>query len=74
MAKTEIILFKTKHKPCDTDLRLKLCRTRLSEIKYVRYLGIQNDENLNWKILVNDLNFKLNRANAVLAKLRYFKI
>ena len=26
VAKTEVILFKTKHKPCDTDLRLKLCR------------------------------------------------
>ena len=26
IAKTEVILFKTKHKPCDTDLRLKLCR------------------------------------------------
>ena len=39
IAKTEVILFKTKHKPCDTDLRLKLCRKRLLvKTKYLRYL------------------------------------
>ena len=40
--------------------------------KYVRYLGIKIDKNLNWKIPMNDLGSKLNRANALLAKLRYF--
>ena len=69
---TEVILFKTKHKPCDTDLRLKLCRKRLYKTKYLRYLGIKIDENLNWKIHIHDLASKLNRANAVLAKLRHF--
>ena len=62
VAKTEVILFKTKHKPCNTDLRLKLCRKRLYKTKYLRYLGIKIDENLN----------KLNRANVVLAKVRHF--
>ena len=41
VAKTEVILFKTKHKPCYTDLRLKLCRKRLYKTKYLRYLGIK---------------------------------
>ena len=41
VAKTENIVFKTKHKPCDTDLRLKLCRKRLYKTKYLRYLGIK---------------------------------
>ena len=72
VAKTEVILFKTEHKPCDTDLRLKLCRKRLYKTKYLRYLEIKIDENLNWKIHIHDLAPKLNRANAVLAKLRYF--
>ena len=54
VAKTEVILFKTKHKPCDTDLRLKLCRT------------------FNWETHVHYRASKLNRANAVLKKLRYF--
>ena len=37
----------------------------------MRYLGIKIDENLNWKIHLHDLASKLNRANAVLAKLRH---
>ena len=72
VAKTEVILFKTKHKPCDTDLRLKLSRKRLYKTKYLRYLGIKIDENLNWKVHIHDLASKLNRANAILAKLRNF--
>ena len=72
VAKTEVILFKTKHKPCDTDLRLKLSRKRLNKTKYLRYLGIKIDENLNWKVHIHDLASKLNTANAILAKLRHF--
>ena len=78
VAKREVMLFKTKHyvifktKPCDIDLRLKLCRKRLYETKYLIYLGIEIDENLNWKIHIHDLASKLNRVNAVSAKLRHF--
>ena len=61
-----------KQKPCDTDLRLKLCRKRFYKTKYLRYLGIKIDENLNWKVHIHDLASKLNRANAILAKLRHF--
>ena len=72
VAKTEVIFFKTTHKPCDTDLRLKLRRNRLCKTKCLRYLGIKIDEILNWIIHIYDLTTKLNRANAVLAKLRHF--
>ena len=72
VAKTEVMLFKTKQKSCNTDLRLKLSRNRLYKTKYLRYLGIKIDENLNWKIHMHDLASKLNRANEILAKLRHF--
>ena len=73
VAKTEVILPKTKHKPCDSDLKLKFCRERLYKTKYLRYLVLKVfDEKLNWKILIHNLASKLNRANAVLAKLRRF--
>ena len=58
VSKTEVILFKTKHKHCDIDIRLKLCRKRLYKRKYFRYLGIKIYENLNWKIHIHDLAFK----------------
>ena len=72
MLQKQVILFKTKHKPCETDLRLKLYRKRLYQTKYLRYLGIKIDENLNWKIHIDNLASKINIANAVLAKLRHF--
>ena len=72
VAKTEIILFKTKHKPWDTALKLKLNRKRFYKTKYLRYLGIRIDENLNWKVQIHDFASKLNKANAILAKLRHF--
>ena len=40
-AKAEVIVFKTKHKPFNTDLRLNSCRKRLYKTKYFRYLGIK---------------------------------
>ena len=58
VSKTEVILFKTKHKPCDIDIRLKLCRKRLYKRKYFRHLGIKIYENLNWKIHIHYLAFK----------------
>ena len=72
IAKTEVILFKTKHKPCNTDLRLNLCREKIYKTKYWSYLGIKIDKMLNWKIHIRDLASKLNGANAVLAKIRDF--
>ena len=72
VAKTEVILFKTKHKPCQTDLRLQLCRKRLYKTKYMRYLGKKIDENLNWKINIHDLTSKLNRTNVILPNSRHF--
>ena len=72
VAKTEVTLFKNKHKPCNSDLRVKLCRKKLYKTKYLRYLGIKINENSNWKIHIHDLASKLNRTNAVLTKLRHF--
>ena len=53
-------------------LRLKLCRKILNRTNYVRYLGMKIDENLNWKSHIDDFASKLNRANSLLSKLRYF--
>ena len=70
VAKTEVILFKTKRKLCNTLTKDLLYVEKGCKNKYVRYLGIKIDENLNWKIH-DDLASKLGKTNAV-AKLRYF--
>ena len=69
MLKKQSLHSSKPNKPCDIDLRLKLCRKRLYKTKY---LGIKIDKNLNWKIHIHDLASKLNRTNAVLAKLGHF--
>ena len=36
----------------------------------MKYRGIKIDENFNWKQQISDVAIKLNRANAILSKLR----
>ena len=59
VAKTEIILFKTSNKNFDADLKIKLRRKRIHASPYVKYLGVFIDENLNWKIHINEISTKL---------------
>ena len=52
------------------DLKLKLYGKRLQPIESVKHLGVKFDTNLSWQYYVNDLFIKLNRANALLFKMR----
>ena len=49
-------------------------RKRLYPSKLVKYLGLKVHENLNWKIQTHDIATELNRANALLYKIRYYVI
>ena len=72
VSKTEVILFKPKMKKLDFDLKLKLNDKRLYPTKSVKYLGIKIDENLIWIDHINDTAINVNRANAMLFKVREF--
>ena len=50
----------------------KFYRTKLHRANYVRYLVIKTDENLNQNIHIHGLISRLNVANALISKLRYF--
>ena len=54
------------------DLKLKLNGKRLYPTKSVKYLGIKIDESLTLNEHINDIAIKLNRANAMLYKVREF--
>ena len=45
---------------------------QLYPTKSVKYLGIKNGENLTWIDHINNIAIKLNRANAILFKVREF--
>ena len=70
--KTELVIFKHQRKKRDTEIKIKLNRKRLYPSQSVRYLGIKIDQNLNWKDHINDIAVKINRANALLFKIRNF--
>ena len=70
--KTEMVIFKSKQKKLEGDLKIKLCGKRLYHTESVKYLGVKINTNLTWQHHVNDLSIKLNRANAVLFKIRKY--
>ena len=51
---------------------MKLSGKRLYPTESVKYLGVKIDTNLSWQYHVNDLSVKLNRANALLFKMRKY--
>ena len=71
-SKTEVALFKSVRKQTEATLKLKLNGKRLYTTNSVKYLGIKTDENLNWHEQINNVAVKLNRANAMLSKVRHF--
>ena len=70
--KTEMVTFKSKQKKFEGDLKIKLCGKRLYPTESVKYLGVKIDRKLTWQYHVNDLSIKLNRANALLFKMRNY--
>ena len=67
-----MVIFKSKQKKFGGDLKIELCSKRLQPIESVKYLGVKTDTNLNTEYHVNDLPIKLNRANALLFKMRKY--
>ena len=67
-----MVIFKSKQKKLEGDLKIKLCGKRLYPTESVKYLGVKIDTNLSWQYHVNDLSIKLNRANALLFKMRKY--
>ena len=43
-----MVIFKSKHKKFEGDLKTKLCGKRLYLTESVTYLGLKIDTNLNW--------------------------
>ena len=46
--KTEMVIFKSKHKKFEGDLKIKFCGKRPYPTDSVKYLGVKIDTNLSW--------------------------
>ena len=67
-----MVIFKSKQKKFESDLKIKLCGKRLYPTESVKYLGVKIDKKLSWKYHINDLFIKLNRVNALLFKIKKY--
>ena len=65
-----MVIFKSKQKKFEGDLKIKLSGKTLYPTESVKYLGVKIDTNLSWQCRVNDLSVKLNRAKSLLFKRR----
>ena len=70
--KTEMVIFKAKRKKFNDTVKIKLSGKRIYATASVRHLGVKIDQHLTWQHHINDLSVKLNRANALLFKIRKF--
>ena len=66
-----MVILKFKQKKFEGNLKIKLCGKRLYPTESAKHLGVKIDTNPTWKY-VNDLSIKLNRANALLFKMRKY--
>ena len=65
------MLFTSSKEQIDCDFKIKLNGKRLYETDSVKHLAIQIDKKLTWKQQINHVALKLNKANAMLPKLRH---
>ena len=61
-----MVIFKSKQKKLEGDLKIKVCGKRLYSTESAKYLGVKIDTNFTWQDHVNDLSIKLNRGKALL--------
>ena len=71
-SKTEMLIFRHPNKIINYDLKIKMHGKRLYPSKYVKYLGILIDPQLNWGHHTDLLAPKLSRAIGMLSKIRHF--
>ena len=69
MNKTEPVISRS---PKNKYLNFWLSGQKIEPEHYTKYLGFILDEHLSFNKYMNTLKQKLNRANGILAKLRYY--
>ena len=67
-----MVIFKSKQKKFEGDLKIKLYGKKLYPTESVKYLGVKINTNLSWQYHFNDLSIKLNRGSALLFKMRKY--
>ena len=67
-----MVIFKSKQKKFEGDLKIKVCGKRLYPTESVKYQSVTTNTNLSLKYHVNDPSIKFNKDNATLFKMRKY--
>ena len=70
--KTELLILKSPRKVLSDEIKIKLTGKRLYPSNSVKYFGVRIDKFSHWQDQVNNIAVKLNRANALLLKIRNY--
>ena len=70
--KTAVVIFKSKRKNINDIVKMRFSGKRIYSAASVKYLGVKIDQHFTWQNYINDFSVKLNRANALLFKIRKF--
>ena len=70
--KTELVLSRSKDKKITKNMNFRISGQKINMISQTRYLGLMLDEHLTFKYYLQNLKLKLNRANCLLSKIRYY--
>ena len=65
-----MVIFKSKQNKFEGDLKTRLCGKIRYPTESVKFLGVKINANDSWQYHVNHIFIKLDRANAVLFKMR----
>ena len=70
--KTELMIFKFPRKILKDEIKIKLGEKRLYLLNSIKYLGVRIDRFFHWHDQVNSIAIELNRADALLFKIRNY--
>ena len=69
--KTNFIIFHSPHNSLDRTVSIKIGGEHVNQARYVKFLGLLLDENLNWRYHLSELSKKLARTCGVFFKIRH---
>ena len=70
--KTELVLFRSKNRKITKTMNFRISGQKIKMLSKIKYLGLLLDGNLSFKYDLDTIKLKLNKANCLLSKIRYF--
>ena len=71
ISKTKFMIISNKKKPPNLDFQIQIDNTAIEKCSYYKYLGVYLDEELSWKVHIDNVSDKIAKMCGLFSKLRY---